>query len=180
MKRVPYVVLTAAVILAACSKNEPPAQPTPPPAPPAATPPPSNGDAERMAREAEEARRRAEMERRMAVLAERVFFAYDRSDISSEAGATLQAKLPILREDTSIRLRIEGHADERGSIEYNLALGLRRAQAVRDYLAGYGIDGSRLTIESFGEDRPLDASSNERAWAQNRRAEFVTSGGGVR
>lgn len=177
MKRISTVVLTLTVLLAACSRNEPPAEPTPAATPPAATPPASDPDAERRAREAEEARRRAEMERRLAVLSERIFFAYDRSDISSEAAATLQAKLPILRENPSIRIRIEGHADERGSIEYNLALGLRRAQAVKDYLAGYGIDASRLTIESYGEDRPLDPASNERAWAQNRRAEFVTLSG---
>lgn len=177
MKRISYVVLTMVVALAACSKKQPPAQPTASATPPAARPATDNGDAERAAREAEEARRRAEMERRMALLSERVFFAYDRSDISAEAAQTLQAKLPILRDNPGIRLRIEGHADERGSIEYNLALGLRRAQAVRDYLAGYGIEGTRLTIESFGEDRPLDPSTTERAYAQNRRAEFVSTGG---
>jgi peptidoglycan-associated lipoprotein len=177
MKRIPYVMLVATIALGACSKKQPPAQPEATATPPASMPTSNNGDAERAAREAEEARRRAEMERRMALLSERIFFGYDRSDISSEAASTLQAKLPILREDVAIRLRIEGHADERGSIEYNLALGLRRAQAVKDYLAGFGIDASRLTIESFGEDRPLDPSSNERAWTQNRRAEFVSGGG---
>jgi peptidoglycan-associated lipoprotein len=129
--------------------------------PPAATPTRNNADDEaaRAAREAEAARLRAENERKMALLSERIFFGYDRSEISSEAAAILQAKLPVLRENQTVRLRVEGHADERGSIEYNLALGLRRAQAVKDYLGGFGIDASRLTIESFGEDRPLDGGT---------------------
>ncbi len=175
MKRVGYVVLVLGLAAAACGKKQPPPTPTTSTPPAAAPRNGNNDDEERRRREAEEARRR-EMERKMAVLSERVFFAYDRSDISSEAAATLQAKLPILRESEEIRIRIEGHADERGSIEYNLALGLRRAQAVKDYLAGFGISASRLTVESFGEDRPLDAGSNESAWARNRRAEFVAAG----
>lgn len=178
MKRVPTVLLLFVVVVAACGKKNPPPEPTPTSTTQTMAPRNTDDDAAaRAAREAEEARRRAEAERRRNVLSERIHFAYDQSTISSESAAILQAKLPILREDGSIRLRIEGHADERGSIEYNLALGLRRAQAVKDYLAGFGIDGSRLAIESFGEDRPLDAASNERAWAANRRAEFVSSGG---
>lgn len=178
MKRFPYAVLVVAVATVACGKKQPPPAPMAS-TPPAATPTRNNADDEaaRAAREAEAARLRAENERKMALLSERIFFGYDRSDISSEAAAILQAKLPVLRENQTVRLRVEGHADERGSIEYNLALGLRRAQAVKDYLGGFGIDASRLTIESFGEDRPLDGGSNERAWAQNRRAEFVPSGG---
>lgn len=175
MNRLPFVILMLAVGTAACAKKAPPATPVQDQTP-SSLPDRSNGDDEEARRRAEEeARMRAERERRMAALAERVFFAYDRSDISQDAAAILQAKLPILREDQTIRLRVEGHADERGSIEYNLALGLRRAQAVREYLAGFGIDGSRLVIESFGEDRPLMQGSNERAWAQNRRAEFVSN-----
>jgi len=174
MKRVPYIVLMLALATGACSKKQPPAAPAPTNTTPSAVPA-SNDDAERLRREEEERRRRAELERKMATLSERIFFGYDRSDISSEAAAILQAKLPLLREDATISLRVEGHADERGSLEYNLALGLRRAQAVRDYLAGFGIDGSRLAIESFGEDRPLDTGSNEQAWARNRRAEFLAN-----
>jgi peptidoglycan-associated lipoprotein len=175
MKRVPYVVLMLALASGACAKKQPPAAPAPESTPQTVTTASNNDDAERLRREEEERRRRAEAERKMAMLSERIFFAYDRSDISSEAAATLQAKLPLLREDAAISLRIEGHADERGSLEYNLALGLRRAQAVRDYLAGFGIDGSRLAIESFGEDRPLDSGSNEQAWSRNRRAEFLAN-----
>lgn len=175
MKRVPFVMLAFAVSTAACAKKAPPATPVQDQTPSSLPDRSNGGDDEARRRAEEEARMRAERERRMASLAERVFFDYDRSDISSEAAAVLQSKLPILREEQTIRLRIEGHADERGSIEYNLALGLRRAESVRDYLAGFGIDGSRLVIESFGEDRPMTPGSNERAWAQNRRAEFVAA-----
>jgi peptidoglycan-associated lipoprotein len=174
MKRVPYVVLMLALTTGACAKKRPVA-PAPESTPQTITTASNGDDAERLRREEEERRRRAELERKMALLSERIFFAYDRSDISSEAAATLQAKLPLLREDATIRLRVEGHADERGSLEYNLALGLRRAQSVRDYLAGFGIDGSRLMIESLGEDRPLDSGSNEQAWSRNRRAEFIAN-----
>jgi len=72
----------------------------------------------------------------------------------------------------SIRLRIDGHADERGSVEYNLALGLRRANAAKQFLVGFGLDESRFETQTFGESRPLDPRSNEEAWAKNRRAEF--------
>ena len=175
MKRIPFAVLTLALVTVACAKKNGPETPAPA-STPASSPATDNGEAERARREAEERARREAMERRMATLSERIYFSYDRSDISTESATVLQAKLPVLREAQSIRLRIEGHADERGSLEYNLALGLRRAQAVRDYLAGFGIDASRLTIESFGEDRPLDTTGSAQAWARNRRAEFISTG----
>jgi peptidoglycan-associated lipoprotein len=75
-------------------------------------------------------------------------------------------------------MRIAGHADERGSVEYNLALGMRRAEAVRDYLAGFGLEAGRFEVTSMGEDMPLDRGSNEAAWARNRRAEFTITAGG--
>jgi peptidoglycan-associated lipoprotein len=77
-----------------------------------------------------------------------------------------------------VALRISGHADERGSVEYNLALGMRRAESIRQYLAGFGIDPSRLSTETLGEDRPLDPSGTEAAFARNRRAEFTITRGG--
>ncbi len=128
-------------------------------------------------REEEEARRRAEAERRrvLSILAERVHFDFDKSDIRPDAEAVLQRKVTVLREYPDIKLRIEGHADERGSNEYNLALGQRRAEAVRRYLLSYGLDASRFTTISYGEERPLVAAHNEEAWAQNRRAEFVVT-----
>lgn len=124
-------------------------------------------------REAEEARRaEAERNRVMAVIAERVHFDFDKSDIRPDAAEVLQRKVAVLREYPGVELRIEGHCDERGSNEYNLALGQRRAEAVRRYLVSYGIDVGRFATISYGEERPAVRASNEDAWAQNRRAEF--------
>jgi len=102
-----------------------------------------------------------------------VFFDFDRSDIRPEVRRVLDSKVTLLRNDLSIRLRIEGHADERGTDEYNMALGRRRAESVRRYLIGRGVDASRLEVTSLGERRPLASGSNEQAWARNRRSEFV-------
>jgi peptidoglycan-associated lipoprotein len=145
--------------------------------------------------EAEEARRRAaeqaereRMERERAsrsqalapvreALTEIVFFEYDSDEIRGEAEAKLRAKAEILRANPTLRLRIEGHADQRGSTEYNLALGQRRAEAVRAWLGAYGIDAGRFTTLSYGKERPLDDGSDDGALARNRRAEFAIVGG---
>ena len=113
-----------------------------------------------------------------ATLAERVFFDYDQSTLSDEARAALDNKLPILRANAGLRLRISGHADERGSDEYNIALGQRRAVAVKRYLMDQGIDGGRLDIVSLGEEQPAVQGMSEDAFAQNRRAEFEITAGG--
>jgi peptidoglycan-associated lipoprotein len=115
-----------------------------------------------------------------ATLQEMVFFDYDESTLRADAQATLASKVTALRANPNVTLRIIGHADERGSIEYNLALGLRRANAVKDYLVGFGLPESRFTTDTMGEDRPLDSGSNESAWARNRRAEFTITAGGDR
>jgi peptidoglycan-associated lipoprotein len=131
---------------------------------------------ERAAREAEEARRRAVADARETLEA-MVFFDYDESEIRDDAAALLRDKVEILRASPQVQIRIEGHADERGSTEYNLALGNRRAEAVRQFLAGFGLPESRFTIVSYGEERPLVNRSTEEAWAQNRRAEFEITAG---
>lgn len=110
-------------------------------------------------------------------LSEMVFFDYDSFDLSQDAEDKLRAKAEILRANPSVRLRIEGHADQRGSTEYNLALGQRRAEAVRTFLEGYGIDAGRLATLSYGKERPLVEGGDESSWARNRRAEFVVTGG---
>jgi len=139
-------------------------------------------DAERAAREAEEARRlaaeearrrEAERNRVVSIINERVFFDFDRSDIRSDMESVLQRKVSVLREYPGIVLRIEGNCDERGSNEYNLALGQRRAEAVRRYLLSYGLEAGRFTTISYGEERPLVRASNEDAWTQNRRDDFA-------
>lgn len=107
-----------------------------------------------------------------------VHFNFDRSDILPEAQATLDAKLPVLQANPNVRIRIEGHADERGSDEYNVALGMRRATAAKRYLTDKGIDAARIDVASFGEERPVCQQSEESCWAQNRRDEFVIVAGG--
>jgi len=104
---------------------------------------------------------------------ERIHFEFDRSRITDESAGVLQRKAEVLREYGNVRLTIEGHADERGSLEYNQALGMRRAQATMEYLVDLGLSEGRFSTVSYGEERPLVDASNERAWAQNRRAEFV-------
>jgi peptidoglycan-associated lipoprotein len=100
-----------------------------------------------------------------------VFFAFDEYELTNEAMGILSANARIIREaDTPIL--ISGHCDERGTIEYNLALGEKRANAVRDYLVSLGVPAAQLRVTSYGENRPFATGSNESAWAQNRRAHF--------
>lgn len=170
---------------AACGKKEPP--PTPAPAATDDEAERARLEAERRAaeerarREAEERaaaeRAAAERARKRAVLEERVFFDYDQDELRPDARATLDEKVRILREEPGVTIRIIGHADERGSTEYNLALGGRRAQSIKDYLAGYGIAVDRMSVQSMGEEQPLERASNEAAWARNRRGEFVILAG---
>jgi peptidoglycan-associated lipoprotein len=108
---------------------------------------------------------------------DRVFFGFDRSNLSQEAERTVEALAAWMRANPQTTITVEGHADERGTREYNLALGARRANAVRDYLIVLGIDPNRVDTVSFGEERPAVQGSNEQAWAQNRRAEFVVNQG---
>ncbi len=109
----------------------------------------------------------------IALITGTVYFEYDQAALSAESRATLDAKIPALQARPAFRVRITGHTDERGSSEYNLALGLRRAAELKAYLVANGIDASRIDISSMGEERPAVAGSAESAWAQNRRAEFV-------
>lgn len=104
---------------------------------------------------------------------QRIFFDFDQYTLSPQARQTLTANAEYLKANPRVNIQIEGHCDERGSDEYNLALGERRARAARDYLLSLGIAGDRLTTISYGEERPLDPASTEAAWAKNRRAEFV-------
>ena len=101
-----------------------------------------------------------------------IYFAFDKYDLSDESRRILQGNTGVLKEHASFRVVIEGHCDERGTIESNLALGEKRARAVRDYMVSLGLSPSRLRIVSFGEERPSDPGHNENAWAKNRRAEF--------
>ncbi len=188
----PLAVLTVVVAatLAGCHK-------TPPPPPPAPVPQVNQdsidaaradsmrraraADSAARAREAEEAARQ-ERERRIAemrnALAAQVYFEYDSDQLSAQAQSTLDAKLAILNANQGVRLRIAGNADERGSDEYNLALGQRRAAAAKRYLTQHGIADDRLEVVSYGEERPVCQQSDESCYQQNRRDEFEIIAGG--
>jgi len=172
-------VALAGLTLSACRRETPP--------PPAPAPPPSQAgpnldslrayeDSVRAAQAAAAAREQAIANAR-AVLEQRVHFDYDESTLTAATQQVLRQKVDILRASPQVTLRIEGHADERGSVEYNLALGNRRAQAVLDFFVQQGIPANRFATTSFGEERPLVNQSNESAWAQNRRAEFIITAG---
>jgi peptidoglycan-associated lipoprotein len=104
---------------------------------------------------------------------DRIFFAFDKSDISGEAKAVLDRQAAFARKYPQLTFTVEGHCDERGTREYNLALGERRATADKNALAALGVQASRLQTISYGKERPAVVGSNEAAWAQNRRAVLV-------
>lgn len=182
-----FLFALAVLSAAACGKKPEPVQPAPA----------INQDSLRMAREAEDRARlerarqdsiaRAEAAARAAAeemdrsaratLSEMVFFEYDQFGIRNDAADVLRRKVDVLQANPDVALRIIGHADERGSVEYNLALGMRRANAVREFLTGFNLDPSRFSLESMGEEQPLDAGQSEDAYARNRRAEFQVTAG---
>lgn len=109
---------------------------------------------------------------------DRVFFAFDSSDLSAEARASLEKQAAWMKKFGGVRIVLEGHCDERGTREYNLALGERRANAAKDYLVALGINPARVKTISFGKERPAALGHNETAWAQNRRAVAVVDNTG--
>jgi peptidoglycan-associated lipoprotein len=123
---------------------------------------------------------RAENEAVMEMIARRMHFDFDRSNIRpGEDTEVVEQKLAILQANSGLRIEITGHCDERGTDEYNMALGMRRAVSAKQFLVDRGIDEARITVRSQGEEQPLAMGHNEDAWSQNRRDEFrVTAGGG--
>jgi peptidoglycan-associated lipoprotein len=190
------IATLSVALLSACHKNPPPT--------PAPTPTATRGPDADSARRAEEDRLRREAADRAAraradsiaraeaaardaasaaaalrsTLTATVHFDYDQSDLRPEDKAILDAKIPILQANTGVTIRISGHTDERGSDEYNLALGQRRAAAAKAYLVQHGIADARIETISYGEERPVAQGSDESAYAQNRRAEFEITAGG--
>lgn len=172
------------------------------------TPTVDNADAERRAAEEAERARQAQLEADRARQAEadrmararadsiaaanrameslrntlmaRVYFDYNRDELRADSRQTLDQKIAILNANPGVRVRIAGHTDARGSDEYNMALGLRRANAARRYLVDRGVSDARLESVSFGEEQPAAMGNDEGAWAQNRRAEFEVLSGGDR
>ena len=106
-------------------------------------------------------------------VADRIFFATNKSSLTTASRATLRKQATYLRKNKNLNVTIEGHADERGTREYNLALGERRANAARDYLMTYGISGSRISVISYGKEKPINPASTPLAWSQNRRSVTV-------
>ena len=105
---------------------------------------------------------------------QRIYFDFDQYVLTGSARTTLQDNADYLRANRGVRVVIEGHCDERGSDEYNLALGEKRALATKAFLVSLGVEANRLDVLSYGEERPLDPAHDEQAWAKNRRAEFVS------
>src|SRR6478609_10211445 len=189
------MIATGLFVVAACSKPPAPEQPVPQTQP---TTPTVNADSVRRAQEEADRRRadsiaaanaaaaaaaanaagaaaKAEAER---MFANQVHFDYDKSEIRADDQAILDWKARLLAANPAMTLRISGHADDRGSDEYNLALGNRRAAAAKRYLESKGVDGGRMEVVSYGEERPLNPGTDEEAFAQNRRDEFEVTAGG--
>ena len=116
---------------------------------------------------------KASAEDALAKIGNTVYFGYDSSALSDDAQATLMRQAGFLRGNPSLTVTIEGHCDERGTREYNLALGERRATAARDYLLAQGVDPARIRVISYGKERPVAAGSTEQSWSKNRRAATV-------
>ena len=104
---------------------------------------------------------------------DRIFFATNKSSLTTASRETLRKQATYLRKNKSLNVTIEGHADERGTREYNLALGERRANAAKDYLMTYGISGKRISVISYGKEKPVNPASTPLAWSQNRRSVTV-------
>ena len=158
--RIPSLIAVALLVAACGSTQEtPPVQATPPAAPVAVGPTPGS------------------IQQFVETVGDRVFFGFDRSDLSPQARNTLDQQAQWLQTYSQVTILVEGHADERGTREYNLALGDRRATAVRNYLVAQGVDPSRIRTISYGKERPAVLGSNESAWAQNRRGVTMITDG---
>jgi peptidoglycan-associated lipoprotein len=170
--------LVLAVAVAGCGPKPVKPSPIPPPAapempPPAPQPPPESvptpNDYEQLRMKSID-----ELEK-MGLLAD-IHFDYDRADLRDADRSILSQNADTLKKLDFLRITVEGHCDERGSVEYNLALGERRAKAAYDYLVSLGVDASRLKTVSYGKEVPLCQESNEECWARNRRAHFAITG----
>ena len=178
------IALLLALPFAACGKKAPPPAPpaTPPPAAPA-TPPPAPTPVETPAPVESEYDRLLKMPAdqidRLGLLQD-VHFDLDKSELRDADRQLLNENAAKLKQFDFLKIKIEGHCDERGSVEYNLALGERRAKAVYEYLVSLGVGADRMTSVSFGKEIPVCTESNEDCWARNRRAHFAVTGKVVR
>jgi peptidoglycan-associated lipoprotein len=175
------LVLLLLMGAAACRKGQPPvARPTPPPPPPSSTatrpPDPPSPMREPVPPEplpADSVAGRSLDDLNRDSPLRPIFYDYDSSDVNDASRAILQANAAVLKKYPSWVITVEGHCDERGTAEYNLALGERRAVSARTYLISLGIDANRIRTVSYGSEFPFDPAHNEAAWGRNRRAHFV-------
>jgi len=160
------LAFAAVATLGACASHRPepaptPSAPTPAPSQPSQGPTPGSVEDFRVS------------------VGDRVFFGYDRFDLTPEARQVLERQAAWLRRYPNVRLLVAGNCDERGTREYNLALGARRAAAARDYLTSLGIEAGRMETVSYGKERPVDPRSQEEAWSVNRNAQSQIVSGAV-
>ncbi len=171
----PFAIATlgaVALFISGCAKKPPVQEPEPPPPPVVEAPkppPPKPPEVD------QEALRRQRIQARIGETFKPIYFDYDQSSLTEDGKRIASAIGDLMKEVPEITARIEGHADERGTNEYNLALGERRAKAVLDYLASYGVKADRLNVLSYGEEKPAIEGHDESAWAKNRRDEFTTT-----
>jgi peptidoglycan-associated lipoprotein len=161
------LAVIGALAMSACASQPKPEPAAPVAAAPATTPRPAPAPAAAPTNPGPLAGSRADFEAKAQT---RVYFDYDKYDLSAEARATLSSQAAWLKQYPAVRVQVEGNADERGTREYNIALGYRRAESVASYLMSLGVDTSRITTISYGKDRPIDGGSNDAAWARNRNS----------
>ena len=165
------------VVVAGCHKKVTPQAPAPAPPPPPVTPPPPPPAAPPRALTEEEVFARKTVDQLNAEKPlDDVFFDLDKSVVRDEAKPALQKDADWMKKWSSVQVTLEGHCDSRGSAEYNLGLGNRRATAVKDYLVSLGVPASRVTVVSKGKEQPFCNEANESCWQQNRRGHFVVTG----
>ena len=173
-------ILSIAFMAGACGNKKPNVAPTPPPAPapPATTPkpppppPPPPPDPPKAPTEEEIFAKMTLEEATNKYLAD-VLFGYDSTELTAEGRGTIQKNAEAMKRYTSTKVMVEGHADSRGTNEYNLALGEKRADVTRDYLVSLGIPNDRVTVVSKGEEQPACTEENEACWQRNRRGKFL-------
>lgn len=169
------VLVSSSLVLGACKKKTVAPAPTPAPAPAETAPTrptPMPAPRDTMAEYNEKV-----AATRMRLL-ETIYFEYDADELRDDARASLDAKIAVMNANPGLRIKVNGHCDERGSDEYNIALGRRRAEAAKRYLTDRGIDASRIETSSFGRERPAVQGTGEEAWSKNRRDEFEITAGG--
>jgi peptidoglycan-associated lipoprotein len=182
MKKTALVVMALSLVtaFAACGKKTPPPPPPPPPvapeAPPPAPPPAPRPEPAPVVDEYARLKAMSVEEIEKSGLLAEVYFDFDRADIREQDRAALSKNAEALKKFDFLKVTVEGHCDERGTVEYNLALGERRARAAYDYLVSLGVPADRLKTVSYGKEVPVCTQSSEDCWQRNRRAHFTVTG----